>query len=181
MKRKWGKFSQALFQTSCFCRTELSLRASPFACGSYVNSRDFPKLANYSELNRSTLARSSTTFLTKSYHCRVSRRSTFIGITKKAKEVYWRYIWVFSADSSLPMKGHVRNTITLGNVLRCVFPFLKRSLSSVVTKLQYKDRHKTHYAFRRTSFRSASFKTYFEGKFVQTHNASCARLHTWDA
>ena len=32
-----------------------------------------------------------------------------------------------------------------------------------------------HYASRRTTFRSASFKTYFEGKFVQAHNASCAR------
>ena len=31
------------------------------------------------------------------------------------------------------------------------------------------------------TFRSASFKTYFEGKFVQTHDASCARLCTWDA
>ena len=69
-------------------RTELSLRASPFACGSCVNSRDSTKLADYSELNGSTLARSSTMFLTKTYHCRVSRRSTFIGITKKAKEVY---------------------------------------------------------------------------------------------
>ena len=29
-----------------------------------------------------------------------------------------------------------------------------------------------HYAFRQTTFRSTLFKTYFEGKFVQTHNAS---------
>ena len=36
-----------------------------------------------------------------------------------------------------------------------------------------------HYASRRTTFRSASFKTYFEGKFVQTHNASCARPDFW--
>ena len=63
-------------------RTELSLRASPFACGSCVNSRDSTKLADYSELNGSTLARSSTTFLTKSYDCRVSRCSTFISLLK---------------------------------------------------------------------------------------------------
>ena len=47
-----------------------------------------------------------------------------------------------------------------------------------VMRLQYKDGHETHYASRRATFRSASFKTYFEEKFVQTHNASCARLYT---
>ena len=31
---------------------------------------------------------------------------------------------------------------------------------------------------KRTTFRSASFKTYFEGNFVQMHNASCARVCT---
>ena len=44
-----------------------------------------------------------------------------------------------------------------------------------------KDGHETHYASKRTTFRSASFKTYFEGKFVQKHNASFARLYTRDA
>ena len=34
-------------------------------------------------------------------------------------------------------------------------------------RLKYKDGHKTHYASRLTTFRSASFKTYYEGKFVQ--------------
>ena len=48
-------------------------------------------------------------------------------------------------------------------------------------RLKYKDGYKTRYASRRTAFRSASSKTYFEGMFVQTHNASCARLYTWDA
>ena len=42
----------------------------------------------------------------------------------------------------------------------------------------YKDGCKTHYASRRTTFRSASFRTYFEGKFVQTYNAACVRLYT---
>ena len=54
----------------------------------------------------------------------------------------------------------------------------KQFVVRLVMRLQYKERHKTHYASRRTSFRSASFKTYFEGKFVQTHNGSCARLYT---
>ena len=44
-------------------------------------------------------------------------------------------------------------------------------------RLLYKGGHKTHYASRRTTFRSVSFKTHFEGKFVQTHNASYARLY----
>ena len=44
----------------------------------------------------------------------------------------------------------------------------------------HRDGRKTHCASRRTTFRSASFKTYLEGKFVQTHNASCARLYNWD-
>ena len=48
----------------------------------------------------------------------------------------------------------------------------------LVMRLKYKDGHKTHYVSRRTTFRNTSFKTYFEGKFVQTHNASCARLYT---
>ena len=51
----------------------------------------------------------------------------------------------------------------------------------LVMRLHYKDGYKTHYASRKTTFRSASFKTYFEGQFVQTHNASCAGLYTWDA
>ena len=37
----------------------------------------------------------------------------------------------------------------------------------LVLCLKYKDGHKTHYASRLTTFRSASFKTYYEGKFVQ--------------
>ena len=37
----------------------------------------------------------------------------------------------------------------------------------LVLFLKYKDGHKTHYASRLTTFRSASFKTYYEGKFVQ--------------
>ena len=57
----------------------------------------------------------------------------------------------------------------------------KHFVVRLVMRLKYKDEHKTHYASRRTTFRSASFKTYFEGKFVQTHNASCARLYTRDA
>ena len=39
-------------------------------------------------------------------------------------------------------------------------------------RVKYKDGHNTHYASTRTTFRSTSFKTYLEGKFVQTHNAS---------
>ena len=35
-------------------------------------------------------------------------------------------------------------------------------------RLKYKDGYETHYASRRTTFRSASSKTYFEGMFVQT-------------
>ena len=37
----------------------------------------------------------------------------------------------------------------------------------LVLCLKYKDGHKTHYASRLTTLRSASFKTYYEGKFVQ--------------
>ena len=37
----------------------------------------------------------------------------------------------------------------------------------LVMRLNYKDGHKTHFASRPTTFRSASFKTYFEGKFVR--------------
>ena len=48
----------------------------------------------------------------------------------------------------------------------------KHSLVHLVMRLKYKDGHNTHYASRRTTFRSVSFKTYFEGKFFQTHNAS---------
>ena len=56
----------------------------------------------------------------------------------------------------------------------------KHFVVRLVMRHWYKDGHKTHYVSRRTTFRSASFKTYFEGKFIQTHNASCARLYTWD-
>ena len=42
----------------------------------------------------------------------------------------------------------------------------------LVMRLYNKDGHKTHYESRRTTFHSASFKTYFEGKFVQTDNPS---------
>ena len=56
--------------------------------------------------------------------------------------------------------------------------FGKHSVVRLVMRLKYKDGHKTHYASRRTTFPSASFKTYFKGKFVQTHNASCAHLYT---
>ena len=48
----------------------------------------------------------------------------------------------------------------------------------VIMRLQYKDGHKTHYASTGTTFCISSFKTYFEGKFVQTHNASSARRTT---
>ena len=54
----------------------------------------------------------------------------------------------------------------------------KHFVVRLVMNLWYKDGHKTHYASRRATFRSASYKTYFEGKFVQTHNASCAHLYT---
>ena len=54
---------------------------------------------------------------------------------------------------------------------------IKHFVVRLVMRLYYKDGHKTHYASRRTTFRSASFKTYCEGKFVQTHNTSCARLY----
>ena len=43
----------------------------------------------------------------------------------------------------------------------------KHFVVRMVLRLKYKDGHKTHYASRLTTFRSASFKTYYEGKFVQ--------------
>ena len=46
------------------------------------------------------------------------------------------------------------------------------------TSLALRRARETHYASGRTTFRSASFKTYFDGKFVQTRNVSCARLYT---
>ena len=44
----------------------------------------------------------------------------------------------------------------------------KHFVVPLAMRLYYKDEHKTHYASRRTTFRSASFKMYFEGKFNQT-------------
>ena len=57
----------------------------------------------------------------------------------------------------------------------------KHFVVRLVIRLWYKDQHKAHYASGRTSFRSASFKTYFERKFFQAHKASGARLYTWEA
>ena len=54
----------------------------------------------------------------------------------------------------------------------------KHSAVHLVMPLKYKDGYKTHYASRRATFRTASFNTYFEGKFVQMHKASCVRLYT---
>ena len=54
----------------------------------------------------------------------------------------------------------------------------KHSVVHLVMRFKYKDGYKTHYASRRTTFRSASSKRHFEEKFVQTHNSSCARLYT---
>ena len=54
----------------------------------------------------------------------------------------------------------------------------KHFVVRLVMRLWYKDQHKTHYASGRTSLRSASFKTYFEGKFFQAHNASGVCLYT---
>ena len=44
-------------------------------------------------------------------------------------------------------------------------------------RLKYKDGHKTHYASRRTTFRSTLFKTYFEGinHIFFGQNTSCIR------
>ena len=51
----------------------------------------------------------------------------------------------------------------------------KHFVVRLVIRLKYKDGHKTHYAYRRTTFRSASFKTYFEGKFVTRSTRGTSR------
>ena len=53
----------------------------------------------------------------------------------------------------------------------------KHFVVRLVMRLKCKDGRETHYASRRTTFRSASFNTYFKGKFVQKHNCA-ARLFT---
>ena len=54
----------------------------------------------------------------------------------------------------------------------------KHFVVRLVMRLKSKDGHKTHYASRRSTFRSASFMTYYQGKFVQTDNASlCPSLY----
>ena len=57
----------------------------------------------------------------------------------------------------------------------------KHFVVPLVTRLWQKGRHKRYYPSTRTTFRSASFKTHFEEKLFQMHDASCARLFTWDA
>ena len=51
----------------------------------------------------------------------------------------------------------------------------KHFVVRLVMRLKYKDGHKTHYESRRNTFRSASFKTYFEGKFVKRSTRSTSR------
>ena len=68
--------------------------------------------------------------------------------------------------------------MTLVHAVVVIGRFYTKDALSVWTNLDKYFVVRLGYASRRTTFRSASFKTYFEGKFVQMHSASRARLYT---